>query len=86
MKSRTRVLTRAGRMFQSTLVERNRQRCGFASTADVASGDPSPLINSHELGHAMGISKLDINYPYHEQSVTWVRVIRLRCFMLQTFW
>jgi hypothetical protein len=28
----------AGRLFQSTLVERNRQRCGYASTADVASG------------------------------------------------
>ena len=28
----------AGRLFQSTLVERNRQRCGYASTADVATG------------------------------------------------
>ena len=28
----------AGRLFQSTLVERNRERCGYASTADVATG------------------------------------------------
>jgi hypothetical protein len=30
---------KAGRLFQSTLVERNSQRCGFASVADVATGE-----------------------------------------------
>ncbi len=28
----------AGRLFQSTLVERNKQKCGYASVADVATG------------------------------------------------
>ena len=28
----------AGRLFQSTLVERNQQKCGYASVADVATG------------------------------------------------
>lgn len=65
---RSASLSKPARYLQATLMERNKQRCGFASVRDVSTGAPSSVLLCLgvclwilERSHPQGISATEPN-------------------------